>query len=136
MADAKEIKKRRNNERKKEPGFSSIPLTPRKHKNITAKANIELKDERRNMDRETSPVIFTGRCPCGERLSLAYNRDLGKVFFNCFRCFPMFERVKDFSKLKNLDKETRSRIKRILKGTRSENNGAMADAGKSMEGYQ
>jgi hypothetical protein len=43
-ADAKEPRKKRNNERKQEPGFSSIPLTPRKHKDITAKTNIELKE--------------------------------------------------------------------------------------------
>lgn len=115
MAKAKELRKKRNNDRKQEPGFSSIPLTPRKHKNITPKTNIELKKEREKMDRETSTVRFTGRCPCGEKLALAYNRDLGKVFFNCFRCFPMFERVKDLSKLKHLDKEARSEIEQILK---------------------
>lgn len=114
MTDAKELRKKRNKDRKQEPGFSYIPLRPRKHKNITAKTNIELIKERENMDRKASTVRFTGRCPCGERLSLAYNRDLGKVFFNCFRCFPMFERVKDLSKLKHLDKETRSRIEQIL----------------------
>ena len=104
MADAKELRKKINKERKQEAGFSYIPLTTRKHKNITAKSNIELKEECENMDGETSTVRFTGRCPCGEKLSLAYNRDLGKVFFNCFRCFPMFERVKDLSKLKHLAK--------------------------------
>ena len=115
MADAKELRKKINKERKQEAGFSYIPLTTRKHKNITPKTNIELKKERENMDGETSTVRFTGRCPCGERLSLAYNRDLGKVFFNCFRCFPMYERVKDLSKLKDLDKEARSEIEQILK---------------------
>ena len=115
MTDAKELRKKQNNERKQEQRFSTNPSAPRKHKNITAKTNIELIKERENMDRKASTVRFTGRCPCGERLSLAYNRDLEKVFFNCFRCFPMFERVKDLSKLKHLEKEARSEIEQILK---------------------
>ena len=37
--------------------------------------------------------VFTGRCVCGAELDLAYSDDLGKLFWNCFRCFPHFRRA-------------------------------------------
>ena len=38
-------------------------------------------------------VEFTGRCPCGATLALAYWREHDHVFWNCFKCFPHFERA-------------------------------------------
>ena len=36
---------------------------------------------------------FTGRCPCGATLALAYSKEHDHVFWNCFKCFPQHEAV-------------------------------------------
>lgn len=36
---------------------------------------------------------FTGRCVCGEWLKPAFHPHLRIVFWNCFRCFPVFPRA-------------------------------------------
>ena len=45
------------------------------------------------MTHESKGPRFTGRCPCGHNLELAYDEHLKKAFFNCFRCFPMFKNL-------------------------------------------
>ncbi len=36
---------------------------------------------------------FTGRCVCGMRVEPAYNAEKQFLFWNCFQCFPCFERA-------------------------------------------
>lgn len=50
------------------------------------------------MTHESKGPRFSGRCPCGHNLELAYNEHLKKAFFNCFRCFPMFKNLAETGK--------------------------------------
>jgi hypothetical protein len=36
---------------------------------------------------------FTGTCVCGETLEPAFHPERKFVFWNCFRCFPVFPRA-------------------------------------------
>ncbi len=49
--------------------------------------------ENTEAESESVGVRFTGRCVCGEKLEAAYNEDLKIVFWNCFQCFPVYERA-------------------------------------------
>ena len=40
-----------------------------------------------------SGVRFTKRCVCGNELQTAYNAELDIVFWNCFRCFPIYPKA-------------------------------------------
>ena len=43
-------------------------------------------------------MVWTGRCPCGQRLALACRSGPdgdGELFWNCFKCFPDYEVVPD-----------------------------------------
>lgn len=36
---------------------------------------------------------FTGKCVCGMRVEPAFNSEKEYLFWNCFQCFPHFERA-------------------------------------------
>ena len=53
---------------------------------------------------------FTGTCVCGEMLEPAFHPEYKFVFWNCFRCFPVFPRAS--KKQSNALFRTWRRIKR------------------------
>ncbi len=51
-----------------------------------------MKKKAYEIQKENTPR-FTRQCVCGSILEVAYNPDLNITFWNCFNCFPMYERV-------------------------------------------
>ncbi len=54
-----------------------------------------MKNVRKSEEEQSSlsGVRFTKRCVCGNELQAAYNAELDIVFWNCFRCFPIYPKA-------------------------------------------
>jgi hypothetical protein len=50
------------------------------------------------MSHKSNGPRFTGRCPCGGKLELAYDEHFERTFFNCFQCFPHFKNLAETGK--------------------------------------